>query len=205
MSRELPALGRPPTSLVGFPRWSLTPTRPLYRAHRRDLTPWWFYSDLSGRFDLIEPDGTCYLASTAATALRERWGDRLIRAGRIGAAEADRTVLSRVRVPDARSLADSCSSRAALFGLTRELGTLTPYSLPQTWAAAFARAGCGGIRYESRFSTGPRDLAYAVFGPAGIADLSSDEHPVDGRAAANSAGISVLVAPFSLRTVVPPA
>ena len=189
--------------LTGFPRWSLTPTRTLYRAHRRDLSPWWFSSDLSGRFDLIAPEGTCYLASTQATAARERWGERLVRAGRVSAADADATIVSRLTVPASVALADTCARRAALLGVTREIGTLTPYAVPQAWAAAFTGAGFDGVRYESRFTTGARDRAYAIFGPAGAGEWAIDTAPVDGRQAAAAAEIFVMPAPYSLPTIRP--
>ena len=121
----------------------------------------------------------------------------------MSAAEADATRVSGLSVPASIGLADTCSSRAELFGVTREIGTLTPYSRPQAWAAAFARAGFGGVRYESRFSTDRRDLAYAVFGASGVAAWRSDASARNGREVAASAGITVLAIPYSLPTVGP--
>ena len=48
-------------------------------------------------------------------------------------------------------------TRAAGFGVTRELGTCESYDLPQAWAAAFFDTGRYlGIRYQTRFSTTAR-------------------------------------------------
>lgn len=78
MTRQVRALGQPPATLTGFPRWPLMHDRTIYRAHRHDLNPWWFASAHGiggdGRFDLADPYGTCYLAATPSRALRERWG-----------------------------------------------------------------------------------------------------------------------------------
>jgi hypothetical protein len=203
VSRDQPALGRPPAVLTGFPRWRLTRERTIFRAHRRDRPPWWFSSDLSGRFDLIEPDGTCYVAATPATALRERWGERLVRLGRVTISEAEATAVSQLSVPHAIALADTCSSGAAAFRMTREIGVLTPYSVPQAWAAGFAEMGLRGVRYEAQFSTGPRDLAYAVFGAAGASAHAVDPSPLSARETAAAAGITVIAPPYSLPTIRP--
>ena len=52
------------------------------------------------------------------------------------------------------------------FGVTAELASITPYDLPQQWAAAFARAGYQGVRYRVRHDPGG-SRALALFGPAG--------------------------------------
>lgn len=105
-------------------------------------SPWWFSSDLSGRFDLTAPDGTCYLATDLTSALRERFGHALVRQGMVTFEAAARTVVSTLRAPDARWLANICSPRAAEFrGMTREIGTCPSYRLPQAWSAAFFSTG----------------------------------------------------------------
>jgi len=204
MSREEHALGAPPADLTGFPHWLLRRTRSVWRAHRKDRSPWWFASDLTGRFDLAPPHGTCYLASGYVAAARERWGERLSQRGYVMRAMADETVVSTLSVPRSHRLADVTNSDAARYGVTREINTAVPYTVPQQWAAAFADAGLAGVRYEARFSTGPQDQSFALFGPAGAADWPADPSPRSGADVAAKAGVQVLDVPHSVATIVPP-
>lgn len=50
-----------PSALDGFPVRSVSQATELFRVVRRGNGPWWFGSSTKGRFDLPEPDGTCYL------------------------------------------------------------------------------------------------------------------------------------------------
>ena len=147
---------------TGFPRWRLRPTAALRRAHGAGRSPWWFSSDLSGRFDLVCPEGTCYLAMDAMTALRERFGHDLVDQGVITFETAARTLVSTLQLPTGRWLANTCHDDAAGYGVTRELGTCADYDIPQAWAAVFHGAGLAGIRYQTRFTTGPRPNAAAL-------------------------------------------
>lgn len=205
--RELLALGRPPSGpggLSGFPRWTLTTDRTLYRAHSTGKGPWWFASAPGGRWDLVKPYGTVYLADSPEAALRERVGRVLSSRSRLTETEADSSNVSELHVPDNVRLADLCSSKAADYGITREIHTVTPYATTQAWAAAFHDAGMGGARYDARFSTG-RARAYAVFGDAGARWWPDDPTPQTGRAVADAAGIDVVTIPRSVRTTPPPA
>lgn len=192
MSRRRPALGSPP-DVSGFPRSRLRTDHLLYRAHTVGKSPWWFSSDLSGRFDLLPPNGTCYLATDVMAALRERFGHDLVRQGVVTFDAAARTVVSRVRVPSARWLANTCSVRASSFvGLTREISTCPDYELPQAWAAAFFATGRhGGVRYQTRFSTGAGANAVALFDDAGQRDWAGDPSPTPGVQACVTVGIIV--------------
>jgi hypothetical protein len=120
-------------------------------------------------------------------------------------AGADSMMVSRLRVPREFRLADTCHLTAVSFGLTREIATVTPYVLPQQWAAAFEEAGMCGVRYESRFSTAARANAVALFGTDGASDWLQGESR-SGRVVAQDAGIRVLPRPRSrsLRVVFPP-
>lgn len=191
-SRQRPALGPPPADLSGFPRSRLPVDAPLYRAHTADKSPWWFSSDASGRFDLIAPDGTCYLATDLSTALRERFGHDLVRQGVVTFEAAARTRVSTLHVPSGRWLANTCSPAAANFGMTREIGTCPSYDLPQAWAAAFFAGGRhAGIRYQTRFSTGSRPNAVALFDAAGHHDWTLDPYLLHGVQACTQVGITV--------------
>lgn len=204
--RQQLALGNPPPQLAGFPRWRLRPHHQLTRAHRAGNSPWWFSSDLSGRFDLVDPHGTCYLGTDTATALRERFGHELVNQGTIPFTTAAQTEVSALQVPASRLLADSCHANAAQFGLTRELGTCPDYDRPQSWAAAFHQDGHRGVRYQTRFTTGPKPNAVALFDDAGLQDWPVDPKPISGVDACTEVGIEVADLPTrtQLRIIDPP-
>src|SRR5262245_44247773 len=72
--RRSPSLGWSPDHpvlLKDFPARRLSPEVRLLRIVRAGVGPWWFGSSLAGRFDLPEPDGTCYLAADEIAALLE--------------------------------------------------------------------------------------------------------------------------------------
>lgn len=206
-SRQRPALGLPPSGLLRFPRSRLKADAPLYRAHTVNRSPWWFSSDLSGRFDLIQPNGTCYLSIDLATALRERFGHDLVRQGLVTFEAAARTQVSELRIPAPRWLANTCSRNAAAFGMTREIGTCPTYDIPQAWAAAlFATERHAGIRYQTRFTTGPAPNAVALFDDAGQRNWPTDPDALGGVQACARAGIKVAHPPTrrQVRIVQPP-
>jgi hypothetical protein len=204
--RQTVALGPPPLDLSGFPRWRLRPGYALRRAHQADRSPWWFASDLSGRFDLVDPHGTCYLATDLITALREKFGHELVEQGVITFEAAARTSISTLGMPAGRWLADTCHVDAARYGLTREIGTCPDYGIPQAWAAAFLEGRLGGVRYQTRFTTGARPNAVALFDVAGSHDWPTDPAPLGGVQACGEAGITVARRPLrtELRVHQPP-
>lgn len=194
--RQTVALGSPPSDLSSFPRWRLRPNSSWRRAHSVENSPWWFSSDLSGHFDLAPPNGTCYLATDVATALRERFGHDLVERGVISLETAARTHVSKLRLPAGRWLANTCHGDAAQFGMTGELGTCPTYDVPQAWAAALAEGSkFAGIRYQTRFSTGAKPNAIALFDTAGAHDWPVDPGPLGGVQACTEAGIRVVRRP----------
>ncbi|PTR27441.1 RES domain-containing protein [Rhodococcus sp. OK519] len=205
MTREVVALASPENrSLAGFPTWSLTTRRQLWRGHRTDNGPWWFASSGRGRFDLAEPRGTCYVAFDERTAIRETVGEVLATAGVIPHDFAAERSMSRLRIPARRILADTCAEEAADFGLTRELCTVTPYEIPQRWASALA-GSCAGLRYQSRFTTGTSPNAAALFDDAGArGDWAVDDNAQPFAAAARRSGFTVGSVPRTVRIVQPP-
>ncbi|GMA89270.1 hypothetical protein GCM10025868_45200 [Angustibacter aerolatus] len=126
VARERPAQGPPPSSLQGFPVSRTGPGTALYRAHDHDLGPWWWSSGGPGRFDLEAPRGTCYLATTALVALRERLGPVLSARAVLPASTIERVVVSRLRLPAAARLANVRVAAAAAHGVTREPGVDDP-------------------------------------------------------------------------------
>ena len=203
MNREVVAQQPPSVPLDGFPTRRLTPRDALRRAHTAAYGPWWFGSDGDGRFDVPRPRGTCYLASSAVVALRERLGVVLGARPVVPASLLDDVVVSTLHLPEEREVADIESQDATRFGVTRELETMVPYAVPQAWARAFDAAGVGGVSYGPRFTTG-ETASCGIFGPAGAADWPVDPEPV---AAVEVPGAPVAVDPprrWDLTVVRPP-
>lgn len=176
--REEIAQREPSLPLTGFPAYDLGVGERLHRAHHRGRGPWWFSSS-GGRFDLPQPEGTCYLADSPLAALRERLGPVLGGCTRIPRSLLEESLVSRLHVPESHRLGDLRAVAASRFGVTRELETMVPYAVPQAWARALRATGLRGVRYEPRFSTGPVS-SYAVFGDAGPRTWPRDAEPVPG-------------------------
>lgn len=191
--------------LSGFPTAELGDDSRLYRAHRRTRSPWFNCQDLECRFDLIGSDGTCYLADDSDTAIRESLGPKAVTGG-VFADLADQKVVTALRVPPAET-ADITDRDAVRYGITRELCTLTDYTLTQAWAEAFHALGLDGIRYSSRLTTEPGPNSWALFGPAGVQGGVTAVETTPGRIAARNAGIEVIDVPPAWALVVqePPA
>ena len=203
-SRDTVALGPPTRPLRNFPACELTGGQPLHRGHRAGNGPWWFSSDGGGRFDLTPPRGTCYLAYDELTAIRETVGQALAATGIISDEFAAERQLSTLTVPHNHRLADTCADTAADFGSTTELVTMTPYAVPQEWAAKFAATTFAGLQYQTWFTTGPNPNAVSLFGNAGEADWPTDPSPDPFVAAARRYDFTVASPPRSVRIVAPP-
>lgn len=154
-----------PTALADFPRLVLEPVTRLFRVAKADRRPWWFGSSLEGRFDLPEPDGTCYLALDPLSAVLEVIGPE--REGGFVSAEllAGRRIYE-LHVDEDHDLADLASPAAAAFGVTLEIHALIPYDLPQAWARQLRAAGFEGVWYLLRHHPSGAD-GIALFGPHG--------------------------------------
>jgi hypothetical protein len=163
-TRQRLALPLPPAAvdLAGFPVWHVHGGTTLFRVTTSGDGPWWFSSDGAGRFDLAPPRGTCYLADDEMGALLEVLGPVAV----VSADWAKRFSIWQLGLRDQCSAADTTVRAARGFGVTAELATMTPYDLPQRWAAAFAAAGYQGVRYRVRHDPGG-SRALALFGAAG--------------------------------------
>jgi hypothetical protein len=163
-TRQRPSIGLPPEpeGLAGFPVWQVHAGTVLCRATTEGLGPWWFSSDAAGRFDLEPPRGTCYLADDEVGAMLEVLGPVLV----VSPTWAARLRMWHLGLPHQCRAADTTVRAARGFGVTAELASMTPYALPQRWAAAFAAAGHQGVRYRVRHDPGG-SRALALFGAAG--------------------------------------
>jgi RES domain len=176
-SRERVAQGPPGAPLEGFPTRVLDEGSTLHRAHLVSRGPWWFGHDGAGRFDVPAPRGTCYLATDPVTALRERIGPVLGAAPAVPETLVADVVVSALPSPRAWRVADLQVAAAGSYGVTRELGTMVPYAVPQAWARAFDAVGHDGVAYGPRFTPGDSS-AVAVFDEAGAPDWPVDPAPV---------------------------
>ena len=155
----------PETGVAGFPTTAVA--GPLWRAAR--LGPWWYCCALDCRFDLAEPRGTCYLGTDEVVGLLESLGPEIDN-GVVASERLDQLKLYQWTPERPLSPADLTSRAAVGFGVTNELSTMTPYDIPQAWAAAFdSDAGYEGVYYRSRFDPSDTERAVAHFGPAGEA------------------------------------
>lgn len=160
-------LGLPPDDLSRFPAFGVDRRRSLYRIHRTDAGPWWFSGDGSGRFDLTDGRGSCYLAVTPVGAFIEVFRVATV----IPEAEVEARWLSSLVPPARTRLADCTISAARKFGITGAIHTQPDYTVPQAWAEAFAAAGFGGIRYRVSHDPAQRELGVVLFGEAGEQSL----------------------------------
>lgn len=174
--RERVAQGPPRASLDGFPAYTVGIEDDLFRAHSASLGAWWFGNDGGGRFDLAAPRGTCYVALDAVSAIRERVGPVLGGSEALPESLLEDVVVSRLRLGEARVVADLQDRSAGDFGVTRELETMVPYAVPQAWARALDDS-FGGVRYGPRFTPGECS-AVALFDEAGARDWPEDPDPV---------------------------
>ncbi len=169
-------------------------------------SPYYFSSDGSGRFDLDEPEGTCYLASDDVAALRETLGPDYQRDAIVAESYfRERALWEFTPNPSGwgerlANLLDDCWSRV---GLTNELFDIEDYHLPRSWAACFRKAGWCGLKVRLRHVLSLNHVGVALFGPTGPqrvdARFSSTAHRAIGPAQigefVTATGIKVMASP----------
>lgn len=201
-SRRDPAQQPPDESVdhAAFPRRTLTARRRWWRNHTLradspDGGAWWFSSG-SGRFDLPEPEGTCYLASTPEAAVMELVGWSHARHGWVPADLLEERVVSTLHLPASVRAADCAGEGARQWRVTNELTSTSAYDVAQAWARVFRRDGFGGVLGALRFSPGEA-RGLALFGTAGAPDPAwdGDDEPVAVGDLAAGMGIEVVAPP----------
>jgi hypothetical protein len=133
------------------------------------------------------------------SAVLEKLGEKMVEAD-VGTDFFAMLRLSRLCVPDDADLADLSDGRAAGFGVTNELSTMTPYDLPRRWASRFAASGFSGIRYHTRFNPKAEGAGVALFGDAG-----EQNWPVQDQEEFGLGHFLDLEQAFGIRVVPPPA
>ena len=181
--RQFPTLSFPPSStrLTDFPSRLFKAGTRLFRIVRKGRGPWWFGSAMDGRFDLLEPHGTCYLAADPLAAFLEIFGPE--RAGGFVSSEflLERR-LRELQIPEDVRAADMTFRQASRFGITAEIGTIVPYERPQAWAHCLHEADFQGIVYWLRHDPAQSE-GVALFGPHG--ERKSWKRGGNGRSPAN--------------------
>lgn len=183
-------------SLEGFPVARLQQGRTVLRSHRKTLSPGWRASvtDVTdadgGRFDLASPNGTLYVADDVETAVRERIREKFDGPQTVSATLAGEFEVSVIAVDGTVDCADVSSGNAARYGVTRQIETTEDYTVTHAWAEAFHQTGYRGVRYGSRFTSGPA-RAWALFGKAGPCDMTVVRR-IAGPVACRMIGVQVL-------------
>ena len=183
MTRERRSLADPPadaTELIGGPIFA--PSDDYARCARSVFpTPWFFSTDGSGRFDLVDSPGhgTCYLANDQHGALREVLGPdykvgtpvsrSFFRPRRIW-------LVSPAPTPWRTELVNLRSEHWDGSGLTAEVFSVEKYSTPQLWARRMFEAGYCGLVVALRHLLDPTRHGLALFGDEG-AQPSDDRFP----------------------------
>jgi hypothetical protein len=181
-----------------FPRRSLAAGRRLYRFARR--SPWWFCTCGDCRFDLASPRGTCYLGTDPLAGVLESIGMEWTTGRPMTRDFLELRQVHSWEVSARTPLADLVSRRAVGFKVTNELSDMTPYTVPQSFAALFdsvlrgRRRAFGGIRFRTRFDTGALVRGVALFGDEGpLATPSAAVHDVDDALVDGLSALGVVV------------
>ena len=195
---------RPPDEsrvYAAFPARRLRRGSRWHRQHLRTDGAWWFGSSGQGRFDLPQPRGTCYLASSAAGAIRERIGPDLLAHGKVPASVLTGRVVSALHLHQPVRAADLDHDAAAAHLVTRELPVMTPYDVPQAWARVLHRDGFDAVVAGLRFSPG-KCTGLALFGEAGQQEWPADDAPRDAGALAATLRIRLINPPTAAQVTI---
>lgn len=160
------SLAYPPVDLSGFPVYHLRPTDTVARIHRADRQACFYSSDGSGRFDLVEPLGTCYVGDDPLASFVEVFREAAVVAESLVMTKE----LSVLRSRGVGRLADVAHPGSRRFGITGEIHTTTDYQATQAWAEAFQRSDFDGVRYRVRHDPAQDLIGFALFGSAGVHD-----------------------------------
>lgn len=188
-------LTSPPMLLTGFPVKTIGRNRNLWRVTRRPNGPWWFNSDMGCRFDLVAPQGTCYVAFDPLAAVVEVLAPSFITRVTPASFFTARELWC-LKPPTTIHAGDTTSAGAFRFGITAEIGSIVPHHIPQQWAEALSKAGHDGIHYHLRHPPGPFE-ALAIFGPHG----EQPAFPVRDRQDIDDSIVTKLVETFGVEVI----
>ena len=163
----------PRSDWKNFPSFPLQPRSTIFRIFKSysseasPRSPWYFGSTGGknpGRFDLPQPKGSCYFASSSYGAWLET-----IRGPRVvSRQQVEELSLARVtRQSTELILANLTSSSGTKYGLTLDVATGDDYSQTQEIADLLRKARFKGVRSFLRRSTSARLYTFGIFGPTG--------------------------------------
>lgn len=203
---------QPPTDLGHFPVALIRRGRRLFRlVRRRDATgqvrSGWFFSSIGGsrpgRYDLPEPDGTCYFSDQEWGAWLEVFrGIRVVDRGDVD----KRRLFTALRAGSGLRFGDLRSPKATAFGVSLDLSAGDVYSASQRWAAALRNAGLKGVVAHIRHDSSATARNVALFGKAGAVQRvtgwrTTSTELLDSPelvAALNRLGVAVLDRPYDV-------
>ncbi len=180
----------PPADLTGFPQAVWQAGRRAHRVFRhtdpetgRPRTPLFFASGTGaaheGRWDLPEPEGSCYHADDEVVCVLEALAPDLPTDGPPRLA-SDTWLVQRRRIEvsartDISGYADLDAEEAFGFGVAGDLHTTTDdRHLTQRWAAELRGHGYAGVRAHARTPPAAGAGTWTLFGPAGPAITPPD-------------------------------
>ena len=151
-TRQVPSIGHPPDPehLSGFPVWHVHAGTTLCRVTTSGVGPWWFSSDGQGASTWSRPGAP---ATWPTTRSARCWRSSAPSSWSAPAGPTASASGTWPRPTSAGPPTPPCGP-PGVSGVTAELASITPYDLPQRWAAAFARAGYQGVRYRVRHDPG---------------------------------------------------
>lgn len=147
-----------------FPSKTFTVGTTVWRVTRHPNGPWWFSSGLTGRFDLTTPDGTCYVALKATTALLEALR---FRHSPIDFSDIKNRRIWKLQLPKDFKLAKLTVSGAFGFGVTKTVSAGDSYSTSQKLAATLFAADFEGVFYIARHPPNEGHFSIALFDKEG--------------------------------------
>jgi hypothetical protein len=131
-------------------------------------SPWNFSSvnaERSNRFDLPEPNGSCYFASTEYGAWLETIrGPRVVTRQQVENLSIARVSRKTTSIP----LADLTSAKSTSYGVTLDVATGDDYSQTQEIAHLLWNARFKGVRTFLRRSPSARVYTFGIFGSVGV-------------------------------------
>ncbi len=156
-----------------FPTHSLQLASNIYRIYRSyyedgsHRSPWFFSStsvENPSRFDLPEPKGTCYFASTKFGAWSETFrGPRVTSRQEV----EKRSLVRAHRKNQVLPLSDLTSRGSTSYGLTLDVAAGGDYSQTQEIARLLFKANSKGVRSFLRKSPTALLYTFGIFGSAG--------------------------------------
>ncbi len=156
----------------GIPAYKLIPGVKLTRIFRTYFdgkrAPAWFFSSTSspraGRFDLVEPDGTCYFSDEVAGCWLEVFrSTRVVQQTDVDA----RSVAVIRRVKTTLNVANLTDPHAVVAGVTLDQSAGADYRDTQVLASQLHVEGHGGVIGWIRRDPAARFSNFALFGPGG--------------------------------------